>query len=79
MANNSNYRAALAVIAGQYGNGEERRRKLWEAGYDPNAVQTIVNALLSDSPPTEEDCNSRILEIEVNLSKYDGLNLILKE
>ena len=38
--------AALLVIAGQYGNGTERREKLKKAGYNPNTVQTCVNELL---------------------------------
>ena len=75
---NSNYKAALDVIAGKYGNGEERIKRLWDAGYNPQAVQTIVNALMSDNPPAPED-SKNILEIEVDLSKYDGINLILKE
>lgn len=75
---NSNYKAALDVIAGRYGNGDERVRRLWEAGYNPQAVQTIVNALMSDNPPAPED-SEKILEIEVDLSKYDGINLIFKE
>lgn len=75
---NSNYKAALDVIAGKYGNGEERIRSLWDAGYNPTAVQTIVNALMSDNPPAPED-SGKILEIEVDLSRYDGINLIFKE
>lgn len=41
------YQAALQVIQGQWGNGEERRRRLTEAGYDYNAVQSLVDAMLS--------------------------------
>lgn len=37
--------AAMAVWAGYYGNGEERRQKLSADGYNPDAVQTIVNML----------------------------------
>ena len=37
---------AKEVIAGKWGNGEERRRKLTAAGYDYNAVQRKVNELL---------------------------------
>ena len=76
---NSNYKAALDVIAGRYGNGDERVRRLWEAGYNPQAVQTIVNALMSDNPPDPPADSENILEIEVDLTKYDGINLILKE
>lgn len=31
------------VIAGQWGNGEDRKKRLTAAGYDYNAVQNIVN------------------------------------
>ncbi len=37
---------ALLVIAGQYGNGTERREKLKKAGYNPATVQACVNELL---------------------------------
>lgn len=36
---------AQEVIAGKWGNGSERRKKLEAAGYDYNAVQTSVNRL----------------------------------
>lgn len=75
MKTNSNYKAAIDVIAGKYGNGEQRRKALWDAGYNPDAVQTIVNALLSDNPPIEAE---NFLEVEIDLSKYDGLNIKFK-
>lgn len=37
---------ALLVIAGSFGNGEERKSRLNEAGYNPNVVQSCVNELL---------------------------------
>jgi len=37
---------AREVIAGKWGNGEERKKRLIAAGYDYNAVQAKVNALL---------------------------------
>ena len=36
---------ALEVIAGMWGNGEERKQKLESAGYDYNRVQKCVNEL----------------------------------
>mgnify|MGYP001624320798 CR=1 FL=1 len=36
---------ALLVIAGQFGNGEERKTKLTNAGYDAQTVQNCVNDL----------------------------------
>ena len=40
-----NYLAALDVMAGKYGNGEERKARLAAAGYDFWAVQHLVNGL----------------------------------
>lgn len=37
---------ALLVIAGLFGNGEERKSRLNESGYNPNVVQSCVNELL---------------------------------
>ena len=34
---------AMEVIAGKYGNGEERIRKLKSEGYDAEKVQRCVN------------------------------------
>ena len=39
----SNEEIANEVIAGNWGNGEDRRKRLTEAGYDYNAIQDIVN------------------------------------
>lgn len=36
----------LAVVRGQYGNGEERKKRLEAAGYDYATVQAAVNAYL---------------------------------
>lgn len=45
---------ANEVIAGKWGNGQERKEKLTQAGYDYDAVQTKVNELLSSSQPEED-------------------------
>lgn len=37
---------ALLVIAGSFGNGDERKNKLSKAGYDAKKVQNCVNDLL---------------------------------
>lgn len=41
----ANYKAALDVMNGKYGDGEERKRRLAAAGYDYWAVQHLVNGL----------------------------------
>lgn len=46
--------AALAVWAGYYGNGDERRQKLKADGYDPDQVQEIVNMLAKVFKKCEE-------------------------
>ena len=37
---------ALRVIAVQFGNGDDRKHKLTNAGYNPATVQASVNELL---------------------------------
>ena len=37
---------ALLVIAGQFGNGDDRKQKLKKAGYNPVTVQACVNELI---------------------------------
>lgn len=37
---------AKEVIAGKWGNGDERKKKLTAAGYDYDAVQRKVNEML---------------------------------
>lgn len=41
------------VIAGQWGNGADRKKRLTDAGYDYNAVQNAVNAKLSKKSNNE--------------------------
>ncbi len=43
----SNEEVAREVVRGDWGNGDERKRRLTEAGYDYSAVQSIVNQKLS--------------------------------
>lgn len=37
---------SLLVIAGAFGNGDERKKKLTDSGYNYNTVQRCVNELL---------------------------------
>lgn len=48
-AKKSNEQIADEVIAGQWGDGDDRRNRLASAGYDYDAVQSIVNAKLGAS------------------------------
>lgn len=48
-AKKSNAEIAKEVIAGKWGNGDDRKKKLQAAGYDYNAVQAEVNKQLGSS------------------------------
>lgn len=45
----SDLAVAYDVLNGKYGNGEERIRRLRLAGYDPAAIQSLVNALVKNN------------------------------
>lgn len=44
---------AREVIRGEWGNGSDRRQRLEAAGYDYNAVQNHVNAILTGDEPEQ--------------------------
>lgn len=76
----SNYELALEVISGKWGNGPERKQRLSEAGYDYNAVQSIVNAILSDTytaGPADHDtvADQDVLEIDYDPEKHKGIQI----
>ncbi len=48
-AKKSDEQIADEVIAGQWGDGDDRRNRLAQAGYDYDAIQSIVNAKLGAS------------------------------
>lgn len=50
LSKKSNEEIANEVLAGQWGNGEDRKNKLTAAGYDYNAIQAIVNQKIGVSP-----------------------------
>lgn len=47
----TNEQLADEVLRGVWGNGDERRRRLTEAGYNYDAVQTVVNQRLGAGAP----------------------------
>ena len=70
----SNYDIAKEVIAGLWGNGEDRKRRLTEAGYDYAAVQSIVNSLVKDGyTPPAEDKTGELLEIDYDPKVHTGI------
>lgn len=52
-AKKSNVEIAQEVIAGKWGNGQERKDKLAAAGYDYDAVQAEVKKLLGQTEPAK--------------------------
>lgn len=54
---------AKEVIAGKWGNGATRTAKLKAAGYDPSAVQTKVNEMLSGSTSTKKSVEQVAKEV----------------
>ena len=68
------YKIAKAVIAGCYGNGADRVKRLVDEGRDPQAIQAMVNRILLDGYTEQEN----LLDIVFDPSKYDGINLIIR-
>lgn len=78
----TNQQIAYEVLMGKWGNGADRRNWLTEAGYDYQAVQSIVNALVEGKSVPDEPVQNTIeitgtetMDVEVDLSKYKGINL----
>ncbi|WP_353936116.1 hypothetical protein [uncultured Bifidobacterium sp.] len=46
------------VIAGQWGNGDQRRQRLEAAGYDYQTIQTRVNQKLGQNTTTSVDLDA---------------------
>lgn len=53
-AKKSNEAIADEVIGGKWGNGDDRKKNLKKAGYDPAVIQKIVNAKLSKPAPARK-------------------------
>ena len=66
----SNEELANEVIAGQWRNGDDRRNRLTQAGYNYDAVQSIVNQKLSGTPTRVE---------YYIIQKGDNLTMIAKK
>ena len=49
----SNEEIAREVLKGFWGNGQERKNRLTAAGYDYNAVQSIVNLIKNQAPASD--------------------------
>ena len=78
----TNQQIAAEVLMGKWGNGEDRKNRLRKAGYNPSAVQSIVNALVEgDAIPCQDKetainiTGTETLKIEIDLSKYCSLEI----
>lgn len=74
----------MEVIQGKWGNDEDRKRRLWEAGYSYEAVQSIVNAIMAgktvyaeEEPevPDVEITGTETMKIEIDLAKYNSIEV----
>lgn len=63
-AEKSNEQIADEVIAGAWGNGADRRGRLAIAGYDPDAIQAIVNERLQPSRKSDEQVADEVIRGE---------------
>lgn len=52
---------AEEVIAGQWGNGDDRKKRLTDAGYDYNAVQDIVNKKVAPMRKSNDQIASEVI------------------
>ena len=68
---------AREVIAGKWGNGTERQRRLTEAGYDYAKVQAKVNEILGKKPAASSDTFTGIVNTQksrLNIRSGAGTN-----
>lgn len=66
---------ANEVISGKWGNGDERKIRLTEAGYDYNAVQDRVNAILAPKPAPKPKIEKGSRVRFTGTKSYSGLKL----
>lgn len=74
----SNYEIAQEVLAAKWGNGAERRERLSAAGYNYEAVQSIVNAIVYDNYKPEPEAPEpavKTLEIDYDPELYQGITI----
>lgn len=57
----SNEQVAQEVIAGAWGNGEDRKNRLTQAGYDYNVIQDIVNKKVAPVRKSNEQVAAEVI------------------
>lgn len=58
----SNEEIAREVLEGKWGNGEERKRRLTDAGYNYSEVQSIVNRLVNGNKKSNEQIADEVIQ-----------------
>ena len=61
---------AKEVMNGKWGIGADRKRRLENAGYDYNTIQSYVNRMIKTGKP--------IKEVTVDVSGYSGVVVYLE-
>lgn len=69
----TNKEIAAEVLAGKWGNGDERKERLAAAGYNYKSVQTIVNKMIADQNAPKEQVTY------YTVKKGDTLSAIAKK
>lgn len=71
---------AREVIRGDWGNGDDRKRRLTEAGYDYSQVQARVNEILSGNTPAPAPSTDSFkvgdVVVPTKLVDYNGTHLV---
>lgn len=81
MAKKTNQAIAIEVILGKWGNGNERKTKLTNAGYNYENIQSIVNALcngdITDFNSTQGIIikGTKTKKVKIDLNKYCSLDI----
>lgn len=60
-ASKTNDQIADEVIAGTWGNGEDRKNRLTQAGYDYNAIQNIVNKKVAPARKSNDQIANEVI------------------
>ena len=58
----TNYDLATEVIQGKWGNGQERKDRLTNAGYNYNEIQKIVNEILKPNKKSNDEIANEIIQ-----------------
>lgn len=67
---------AKEVIDGKWGNGEDRIEALKKAGYDPDAVQKLVNELLTVPEPQKKTVQQKIVAWARKIAKDNSYHYV---